>query len=120
MNIYARLREGVFAVGMEGGVLVKPSKLACVLCARIMLQRDSKTMMIMSWLIDQKLERFVMPIPELPETEEGRGRLVLARTISMTFPISPQLVRCSEDVLPLRWANLLNDRLHALKFLHMC
>lgn len=40
MNIHARLREGVFAVGMEGGVLVKPSKLACVLC--IMLQTDSK------------------------------------------------------------------------------
>lgn len=42
MNIHARLREGVFAIGMEGGVLVKPSKLVCVLCARIMLQRDSK------------------------------------------------------------------------------
>jgi hypothetical protein len=41
-------------------------------------------------------------------------------TISMTLPISPQLVRCCEDVLPLRWANLLNDRLYALKFLHMC
>jgi len=33
MNIHARLREEVFAVRMEGGVLVKPSKLACVLCA---------------------------------------------------------------------------------------
>lgn len=42
INIHARLREEVFAVRMEGGVLVKPSKLACVLCARIMLKRDSK------------------------------------------------------------------------------
>lgn len=34
--------EGGSAVIMGGGVLVKPSKPACVLCARIMLKRDSK------------------------------------------------------------------------------
>ncbi|KAL9395717.1 hypothetical protein Peur_009970 [Populus x canadensis] len=99
MNIHARLREEVFAARMEG---------------------ETRSWKDLSCQFPNCLKRVGEERCDAVLKLRGGTWLAGPSTISMTLPISPQLVRCCEDVLPLRWANLLNDRLYALKFLHMC